>query len=204
MTEWDSFFREKMLAILASHMRILDIGGGLRISKDKSNRFDPRRAWILPYIEKHEYVVMDPVPDYHPDVVGDIHAMPFPDNSEEAVLCFAVLEHIENPIKGVAEVRRVLKPGGSTFFYVPFLFYYHAEPGYYKDYWRFTHDAIEMLFRDFSKVEIVKVRGALETWIHLSPLGRISLFKYAARFLDGITGKLKSNQVSGYYIYAEK
>lgn len=204
MTQWDSFFREKMLAILDSRTRILDIGGGLRISQDKSNRYDPRRAWILPLMKEREYVVMDPVPDYNPDVVGDIHAMPFASDSEEAILCLAVLEHIENPIKAVGEVRRVLKPGGATLFYVPFLFYYHAEPGYYKDYWRFTHDAIEMLFREFSKVEIAKVRGALETWVHISPLGRFSLFKYAARFLDGVTGKSKSNQVSGYYIYAEK
>lgn len=204
MTRWDSFFREKITKIIQDHRRILDIGGGLRISKDKSNRFDSRRAWIIPLMNDHSYVVMDPVPDYHPDVVGDIHAMPFPDSSEEAILCLAVLEHIENPIKAVSEVRRVLKSGGATLFYVPFLFYYHAEPGYYKDYWRFSHDAIEMLFRDFSKVEIVKVRGALETWIHISPLGRITPIKYLARFLDEVTGKSKSNQVSGYYIYAEK
>jgi ubiquinone/menaquinone biosynthesis C-methylase UbiE len=204
MTHWDSFFREKILAITQAHRRIIDIGGGLRISKEKSNRFDPNRAWILDHIKEYEYVIMDPVPDFNPDIVGDIHHMPFADNSEEAIVCIAVLEHVENPIKAVGEVHRVLRTGGSALFYVPFLFYYHAEVGYYKDYWRFSHDAIGLLFRDFATVEIVKVRGALETWIHLSPFGRIALCKHGARLLDRLTGKSKSNQVSGYYIYVRK
>ncbi len=204
MTTWDSFFREKVSLMLSCHVRIVDIGGGLRISKEKSNRFDPRRAWILPLITKHQYLIVDPVPDFHPDIVGDIHHLPFADQSEEAIMCLAVLEHVENPIQAVGEVYRVLRKGGSTLFYVPFLFYYHAETGYYKDYWRFTHDALDLLFKDFVHVEIAKVRGAFETWVHLSPLGRIALMKYGARFLDRLTGKEKSKQVSGYYIYAQK
>lgn len=204
MTPWEQFFREKITAIYTTRKRVIDIGGGLRISTEKSNRYDPRRAWIIPHFAKLEYLVMDPVPDYHPDLVGDIHAMPFADNSEEAMLCLAVLEHVENPILAVSEVYRTLKPGGVALFYVPFLFYYHAEPGYYKDYWRFSHDAIEMLFRKFSHVETVKVRGALETWIHLSPFGRLPLLPRFARLIDRLTGKIDSNQVSGYYIYAVK
>ncbi len=204
MTPWDSFFREKVLAILHDHTRIIDIGGGLRISKEKSNRFDPKRAWILPHLEGHEYVVMDPVPDFSPDIVGDIHHMPFEDGSEEAIVCIAVLEHVEDPIRAVSEMHRVLRTGGTCFVYVPFLFYYHAEVGYYKDYWRFSHDALQLLFKNFSTVEMVKVRGALETWMHLSPLGRIPGVEYCARKVDEMTGKSKSNQVSGYYIYARK
>ncbi len=204
MTPWDSFFREKMLTIIAEHKRIIDIGGGLRISKAKSNRFDPNRAWILDHIKEHEYLIMDPVPDFNPDIVGDIHHMPFGDSSEEAIVCLAVLEHVENPIQAVADMHRVLRPGGSCLVYVPFLFYYHAEVGYYKDYWRFTHDALAYLFKDFASFEIRAVRGALETWIHLSPLGRIPFLKYIARGLDNVTGKSRSKQVSGYYLYAKK
>ena len=183
---------------------VVDIGGGLRISKEKGNRYDKTKEWILPLVEKVDYKVLDPVSDYNPDIVGDIHDLPFSDNSQEAIICIAVLEHVENPIKAVREMHRVLKPGGFCFVYIPFLYYYHADIGYYKDYWRFTGDAIDMLFKDFSSVEKQSVRGALETWIKLSPLGRIKLFLALANLIDSITGKIKSKQVSGHNIFLIK
>lgn len=204
MTKWDQFFSNKIKHIVANSHSILDIGGGLRAVKGKSNRFDPKRAWIEPLLEGKQYRIIDPVPDYEPDLIGDIHDLPLPDSSEESILCLAVLEHVENPIQAVSEIYRVLRPKGKVLLYVPFLFYYHAEPGYYKDYWRFTNDTIELLFRNFTQVEIQKVRGALETWVHISPLGKISLVKHIARFGDRLFKKTGSNQVSGYYIYAVK
>jgi hypothetical protein len=101
-------------------------------------------------------------------------------------------------------MRRVLKPGGLCFLYVPFLFYYHAETGYYKDYWRFTKDGVARLCEKFSDIKIQSVRGATETWLHISPLGRVGILKFVARFLDKITGKLNSKQVSGYYALLTK
>lgn len=195
---------EKMKYIFVHSKTIIDIGGGLRAVEHKGNRFDPSRAWMRPYLEKVDYKVMDPVPDYSPDIVGDIHNIPLSDNSIDAVVCNAVLEHVENPVLACKEVYRILKPGGLALFYVPFLFYYHAEVGYYKDYWRFTHDAIEMLFKDFSTVETSRVRGAIATWIHISPLGRFWLMKMLANLFDVIFKKRASNQVSGYYIFVKK
>ncbi|HEY4505504.1 MAG TPA: methyltransferase domain-containing protein [Candidatus Paceibacterota bacterium] len=204
MRPWDVFFKEKMTKTLSEKKRVIDIGGGLRISKKKGNRFNPERMWMLPLLEKVSYLIMDPVPDYDPDIVGDIHKMPFPDNSEEAVVCLAVLEHIENPFKATEEMYRVLKPGGHCFIYVPFLYYYHAEKTYYKDYWRYTKDSLNLLFKDFSKIEMVPVRGAIGTLVRLSPLGRFKILENIAYFLDKITGKLTTNQVSGYYIFLIK
>jgi ubiquinone/menaquinone biosynthesis C-methylase UbiE len=204
MNQWNTFFKEKMIKILSEKKRVVDIGGGLRISKKKGNRYNPEREWMLPLIDKVEYLIMDPVPDYEPDIVGDIHAMPFPNNSEEAIVCSAVLEHVENPFKASSEMYRVLKPGGYCFIYVPFLYYYHAEKTYYKDYWRFTKDSFGVLFKDFSSMEIAPVRGAIGTLVRLSPFGRYKSFEKIAYFLDKITGKLKTNQVSGYYIFLVK
>ncbi len=201
---WDIFFEERIRRIFTEKKSVLDIGGGLRISPDKNNRFDRRRAWILPYAEKVQYKIMDPVPDYHPDIVGDIHAMPFKDGSQEAVICMAVLEHVEDPWKAMREIYRVLEPGGYCFIYVPFLYYYHPEIGYYADYWRFTKDALKLLAKDFSKVEIQPVRGAIGTWIRLSPLGRYRWAEYIANMLDRLTGKIRSNQVSGYNVFLVK
>ena len=204
MTPWDLFFKEKISKIFSECSTIIDIGGGLRVLKDKGNRYDKNRDWILPYLKKVDYKVLDPVPDYNPDIVGDIHALPFDDNTQEAIVCMAVLEHVEDPVKAYKELYRVLKPGGYCFIYVPFLFYYHAEVGYYKDYWRFSEDAIRHLSRDFSSVEIQNVRGAFATWFHLSPLGAYAMVRYFASFLDKFFHKLKSKQTSGYNVFLVK
>lgn len=201
---WEIFFDEKMRMLFEQTSSIVDIGGSLRIAKDKNNRYDPSHEWMRPYLDKLAYKVMDPVPDYHPDIVGDIHNLPFADNSQEAILCLAVLEHIENPILASQELYRAIKPGGYCLIYVPFLYYYHAERGYYGDFWRYTPDSLEYLFKAFQKRELMPVRGAIETLVRLSPLGRLQLFADLAYLLDRITGKLHSKQVSGYYLFLQK
>jgi len=53
---------------------------------------------------------------YHkPFVVASATAMPFPDNSFDAVWTVWVLEHIPEPEAALREMRRVLKPGGMLF-----------------------------------------------------------------------------------------
>lgn len=201
---WDIFFERNIRKIFADKKNILDIGGGLRISKEKNNRFDPSRTWIIPLLKGVEYLIMDPVPDYHPDIIGDIHAMPFKDNSLDAIICIAVLEHVENPFVAMKEMYRTLKPGGYCFIYVPFLYYYHAEVGYYADYWRFSKDALKLLTKDFKTVEIQSVRGAIGTLLRLSPLGRSARLEKIAAWLDRIFKKDLSNQVSGFNVFLVK
>ncbi len=45
--------------------------------------------------------------------------LPYADGSVDAVLVFDVLEHAEDPNALIAEIRRVLKPGGSLYCFVP-------------------------------------------------------------------------------------
>ncbi len=201
---WDAFFEEKIGRIFSEKSVIIDIGGGLRIDRTRNNRYDSSRGWILPLAAKVDYKVMDPVDTYNPDIVGDIHALPFEDNSQEALICIAVLEHVENPILACKEMHRVLKSGGFCFIYVPFLYYYHAEVGYYKDYWRFTRDTLERLFGEYAHVEMVPVRGAFETLFHLFPFGKSFPARFLGRTLDWVFGKQTSKQTSGYYLFAVK
>ncbi len=201
---WDIFFENKMRRIFSEKKSVVDIGGGLRINKEKNNRYNPERAWLIPLTEKVDYKILDKVADYHPDIVGDIHDLPFEDNSQEALICIAVLEHVEEPHRAVQEMFRVLKPGGYCFIYVPFLYYYHAHEGYYKDFFRYTKDGILYLAKDFSSCEMQGVRGPIETLIRLSPLGRFKILCSLGFVLDTATGKLKSNQVSGYNVFLVK
>lgn len=206
MKPWDAFLKERMTRMLREKKSLIDIGGGLRISKEKGNRFDPRNIWIADAIRENkvDYKILDPVPDYAPDIVGDIHKLPFKDNSEEAICCIAVLEHVEDPFKASEEMFRVLSPGGMCMIYVPFLYYFHAEKGYYGDYWRFTKDGLALMFKKFSKVEIQPVRGAIGTLVRLTPLGRSRFLEHLAYYADIITGKLSSKQVSGYFVFLIK
>jgi ubiquinone/menaquinone biosynthesis C-methylase UbiE len=45
--------------------------------------------------------------------------LPYPDNYFSVVLIFDVLEHVDNPEKVLAEIFRVLKPGGKFYCFVP-------------------------------------------------------------------------------------
>lgn len=45
--------------------------------------------------------------------------LPFPEDSFDIVVSDFVLEHVEHPLPFLAEVHRVLKPGGSFFFRTP-------------------------------------------------------------------------------------
>ena len=84
------------------------------------------------------------------DIVCDIHHLPFKDNSIDAVMSVAVLEHVREPAVVLKELHRVLKPGGRVFSVIPFMQPFHASP---HDYQRYTLPGIEFLHRDFQKVE---------------------------------------------------
>lgn len=203
---WDIFFKSKINKIILEKNEIIDIGGGLRLDMSRNNRFAPANAWIAEAMKKREvsYKILDYVSTYHPDIIGDVQNLPFSDSSKEAMICLAVLEHVENPIKAAQEMCRVLKPGGYCLIYVPFLYYYHAEKGYYKDCWRFTSDGIKFIFSGFYSIELQSVRGPLETLVRISPLGRSKFFQNIAYIFDRLMGKLTSKQTSGYYVFLQK
>jgi SAM-dependent methyltransferase len=55
----------------------------------------------------------------------DIHKIPFGDNTFDAILCNHVLEHVDDDIKAMGEIARVLKPGAFAIMQVPF---FHPVP----------------------------------------------------------------------------
>ena len=72
-----------------------------------------------------------------PDVFGDACRMPFADASVAAVTCYEVLEHVRDPEALVAEVARVLGPGGVVEFTMPFMYPIHDAPHDFQRWTRF-------------------------------------------------------------------
>lgn len=68
------------------------------------------------------------------DVVGDAYTLPYADESVDAIHCEAVLEHLEQPEKALAEMYRVARPGAPVYLATPFLQAYHAYPDHYQNY----------------------------------------------------------------------
>jgi SAM-dependent methyltransferase len=50
----------------------------------------------------------------------DLHALSFPSASIDAVLCLDVLEHVNDPVKCLEEITRILAPGGRAIVTFPF------------------------------------------------------------------------------------
>jgi ubiquinone/menaquinone biosynthesis C-methylase UbiE len=54
------------------------------------------------------------------DVKMDVHDIPFEENVFDVAFCNHVMEHVDDDIKAMSEIRRVLKPGGWAIIQVPF------------------------------------------------------------------------------------
>lgn len=78
-------------------------------------------------------------------------SIPFPNSSFDTVLCTEVLEHAAEPLALIAEMQRVLKPGGTLIATVPFSARVHYAP---YDFHRFTKYALVGMFASFHDVAI--------------------------------------------------
>jgi SAM-dependent methyltransferase len=66
----------------------------------------------------HPYVRADLDPS-RGDVVLDLTRIDLPDASVDSLLCSHVLEHVDDDLRAMREIRRVLKPGGWALILVP-------------------------------------------------------------------------------------
>lgn len=118
-------------------------------------------------------IAFDVYPSALTNFVADAHKIPLASSSVDAVCIQAVLEHVLDPRQVVAEVDRVLKPGGLVYAETPFMQQVHE--GAY-DFTRFTELGHRWLWRNFETLE----RGALG-----GP--GLSLYWSVKYFLRGLT-----------------
>ncbi|MFI4875556.1 MAG: methyltransferase domain-containing protein [Blastopirellula sp. JB062] len=83
-------------------------------------------------------------------LICDAHNLPFRDDAFDAVIVQAVLEHVLDPHRCVAEIYRVLKSDGLVYSDTPFIQQVH---GRQFDFTRFTRLGHRRLFRHFEEVE---------------------------------------------------
>jgi uncharacterized protein YbaR (Trm112 family) len=106
--------------------RVLSVGGG-------PTRNSPRE------------INLNMAPFREVDVVGNATRLPFRSGSVDAVWSNAVLEHVAGAPEAVAEMVRVVEPGGFVMNVVPFMQPVHAYP---LDFQRYTADGLAHLMRD--------------------------------------------------------
>ncbi len=101
--------------------RVLDIGAG----HQQVRHYLPEDAM---YIGLDYYETAVNWYESRPALFADGQQLPLADQSVDSVLLLDVMEHLPDPEQCVAEIRRVLKPGGSTVIQVPFMYPVHDAP----------------------------------------------------------------------------
>jgi SAM-dependent methyltransferase len=152
-------------------------------------------------------------------IVCDAHSLPFQDESFDAVVGVAVLEHVADARRCVDEIFRVLKPDGFVYAETPFMQQVHL--GAY-DFARFTATGHRRLFRQFSEIKSGIVGGpamalawSFEYFLAsfsekeltrkiLRSIARLVAFpiKYLDRFLVGKRGAIDC--ASSFYFFGRK
>jgi SAM-dependent methyltransferase len=97
------------------------------------------------------------------DVVSD-EFLPFDDASFDLVACFEAFHYVEDSVHGVAEIRRILRPGGTALISVPLVWEYNRRILEH----RFTGPELEALFADWDDVRVVENGGRIVVWATLT------------------------------------
>lgn len=128
------------LNMIKKYKKVLDCGAGYR-------------NFYYPNVVNFEIV------DYSTtDVLGVGEKLPFKNNSFDAVISIAVLEHVKDPFKCAKEIIRVLRPGGELYCSVPFLQPFHGYPHHY---FNMTKSGVRSLFEKGIHIEGQEVIDSL-------------------------------------------
>lgn len=100
--------------ILGKDLIVLDIGGrALDENSDRSYKslfVDVASQYFIADIHNGPGVT---------HVMPGEYTLPFKDNTIDLIVCGQVLEHVRNPFRSVAEMKRVLRVGGYMFLIAP-------------------------------------------------------------------------------------
>lgn len=134
--------------------RLVDIGCGSK----------PWRGAFAPYVSEH--IGVDHVDSKRRpgsvDVIAGAYEIPLEDGYAETILMSAVLEHLEQPARALAEAHRLLAPGGHVILTAPLFWPLHELP---RDFFRYTPNGLRFLLEEagFRPVEVIPLSGVWTT-----------------------------------------
>ena len=167
---------DRSLAAHAAMIRgvVLEVGGGR----------GPRRGrFVPPTARTSGWWLLDLVADRRPHIVGDVEALPLREASVDTVVSLEVLEYVRRPREALAEMHRVLRPGGHALVSVPFV---HRMDGP-SDRWRFSEQGLRevLLAAGFEVVALQPQGHALAAVAHLVMSGIAQRPRRLERWLLG-------------------
>ena len=190
-------FRDQILNDINSDDEVLDIGKAMR---DKHIKIVCKNLETLDVNDFGDY------PDIICDICSDVTGL---ENKYDKIICIAILEHVYDPFKAVANLKKLLKENGVIYGMVPYLYHYHAPQDLkFQDYFRFSKDALAYLFKDFSNVELYPIRGRISSSLHMMFAGRWKNYMEKTNiniFLDKLSSNEKNKkQCSGFNFIVKK
>jgi SAM-dependent methyltransferase len=188
------------------------------ILNDKESRLPQRSGMKLNIggagsASPQSFVNIDITPFPGVDLVADIETLPIANDSVVAIECDAVLEHVTDPAKAIAELARVLEPKGVLHVVVPFCHPFHEYP---RDYQRWTLDGLKKLLVEFEILDIGIRTGPTATLLAFmieyvkllcpGPLKRpayviFSWIVWPLRYLDLYLNRKADAQILANHIY---
>lgn len=124
------------------------------------------------------------------DKIENAEKLTFKNETIGTILMLETIEHIQNPIKVLDEIHRVLKKDGIVIITSLMDFQIHDFP---EDYWRFTPKSFEHLLRKFP-IKIIGFQGEQKKWeIHPTNIFGIGFKKYDKKMTKLLLSSLKKN-----------
>lgn len=191
---------------------IIDIGGKRNFKKGK---FRPP----LDQVNSWKYVNLDE--KTNPDFLCSAEDIPLKDESIDGFLMCELLEHASNPEVILKEAYRLLKPNGTGWISIPFLYQKHGDPD---DFQRWTDVKIYKVMDNtgFKNIKIINMgslgsvlfdlvfstfqRYPKQDAIFKKILFRIFLYsRFIFKLIDKITFSFVSEYINtGYFIIVKK
>ena len=120
----DNYFH-KAVGEISENALVLDVGG-------KKNG---KRGYFDISFRPMKMVYANISADNGPDILCRAESLAAKTGKFDAVICAETLEHVTDPQGALNEMARSLRPGGTAFITVPFMYHVHADP---HDYGRYT------------------------------------------------------------------
>jgi SAM-dependent methyltransferase len=138
-------FEQWLAQIPEQKLSVLDVGG----------RIQPYRALLNGREEK--YVAIDMRLSPMVSMLATAEAIPLADEQFDVVICTQVLQYVTDPRQAIAEIYRLLKPGGHLLLSVPAAYPRDSE----HECWRFLPKGLETLLASFRQIDIEPEGGSI-------------------------------------------